>query len=127
MDGVLLCSQIGIQGEEETAVAGFDGLSGSRFKGAHKAAHGLLGGIVQGRVDFHFRPLDTESAVREGDIGRHGNHVESLRLRLGTGGRENGQRQKKGNAFHIKRFNSTKIRKNCQYSKRPRTAPARMM
>ncbi len=91
LDGILLGGQLGIQGEDKTAVAGPGGFAGGRFKGGHEAPHGLLRGFVQGRVNFHFRALDAENAFRHGDIGRHGNYVKSLRLRLGTSGQQRGQ------------------------------------
>ncbi len=85
VDGVLLGGQGGIEHEADAAFPAFGFGAGGGFEGGDESAYCLLGKLIQGGIYGYGHALHAEGAVGDGDIGRHGDYLEGLGLRLGTG------------------------------------------
>ena len=85
VDGVLLGGEVRVHLEDEALVSGLGLGAGGGLEGGDESAYRFLGKLVQVLVHLHGGTLHAEGALGDGDIGRHGNHMEGLRLRLGTG------------------------------------------
>ena len=102
LNNVLLCLQLRVHREAESAVAFFHGLSRCRFHRFHKAAYGCPG------LRVHFVVHDKGSAFyRKRSLSQfhfvgHRDHLERLRLGPAAGKRQQGRQEKIGEMFHIR-------------------------
>ena len=86
LDGVLLGGQLRVHQELDVALPQRARPAGSGLQGIFEAPDGILRGVIQARVQEKGLSGYRVGALRDGNLRRHGNHTESLRLHLTASG-----------------------------------------
>ena len=86
LDGVLLGGQLRIHQELDVALSQRARPAGSGLQGIFEAPDGILRGVIQARVQEKGLSGYRVGALRDGNLRRHGNYTEGLRLHLTASG-----------------------------------------